>query len=125
MTSTQRAVYDTPTTTEEAKAILDEAPLARVSVPTGGDVWMVLSHELARQLLADPRVGREPLVAQADIPYKAKFPEYLTRTLLFKDDPEHARLRRSVGKWFAPRQIRALQERVVVAFQLDRRDGLA
>lgn len=114
MTSTQRAVYDTPTTTEEAKAILDEAPLARVSVPTGGDVWMVLSHELARQLLADPRVGREPLVAQADIPYKAKFPEYLTRTLLFKDDPEHARLRRSVGKWFAPRQIRALQAEIEV-----------
>ncbi|KQZ85227.1 hypothetical protein ASD56_02370 [Microbacterium sp. Root166] len=114
MTSNQSAVYDTPTTLEEATAILDEAPLARVSVPTGGDVWMVLSHELARQLLADPRVGREPLVSREDIPYKARFPEYLTRTLLFKDDPEHARLRRSVGKWFAPRQIRALQAEIEV-----------
>ncbi|MCR2799323.1 cytochrome P450 [Microbacterium sp. zg-Y818] len=112
MMSTPRAVYDTPTTTEQAKAILDEAPLARVAVPTGGDVWMVLGHELAREMLADPRVGREPLVTRGDIPYKAKFPVYLTRTLLFKDDPEHARLRRSVGKWFAPRQIRALQSEI-------------
>ena len=112
MTSESRVVYDTPTTTEAAKAILDETPLARVAVPTGGDVWMVLGHELAREMLADPRVGREPLVAKGGIPYKAKFPEYLTRTLLFKDDPEHARLRRSVGKWFAPRQIRALQTEI-------------
>lgn len=105
-------VFDAPKNLAEAALLRQQAPIVRVNAPSGGEVWMIVSHELARATLADPRVGRSPLVVSGSVPYRAKFPEYLTRTLLFTDGADHMRLRRAVARWFAPRTINLMRDAV-------------
>lgn len=111
-------VYPAPTDLVEAAELLRIGSVLRIAPPSGGEAWMILGYDEVRAALADPRVGRAPLVTSDSIPYKAKFPKYLTDTLQFKDGAEHMRLRRVLARWFAPRQINKF--RVVVEAECDR-----
>lgn len=106
-------VYDAPQTLQEAERLREIAPIVRVRMTNGAESWMVLTHDLARDVLSDQRLGRAPLVTGGEIPYRVKYPEYLKSTLLFKDDPEHARLRKSVARWFTARRIEQFRERTL------------
>lgn len=104
-------VYDAPQNLEDEERLRAIAPIVRVRMNGGTESWMVMAHELARQVLSDSRLGRSPLVSGREIPYRVKYPEYLKSTLLFKDDPEHARLRKSVARWFTSRRIEQIRQR--------------
>ncbi|GAA5050735.1 cytochrome P450 [Thermocatellispora tengchongensis] len=103
-------VAEMPRTLDEMADLRARGPVARVRFAVGGEAWVVLSHQHARELLADARLGRAPLVRQ-DVPHRAAFPKFLKNTLMFTDQPQHARLRRLVAKWFTARRVESYRDR--------------
>ncbi|QSY50297.1 MULTISPECIES: cytochrome P450 [Streptomyces] len=86
-------------------------PVARVTMPYGGDAWLVTRHEDARTVLADPRFSRAA-AAGRDIPRSTPLPDQQNASLLSLDPPEHSRLRRMVTKAFTHRRVSAMRPRV-------------
>lgn len=106
------AVHEAPRDLGEIDALRKHGPIVRVRAANGAESWMVLSYPVVKQLLGDHRLGREALVKE-NVPYRAAFPDYLKSTLMFTDDPEHARLRKSVAKWFTARRVEQLRARTI------------
>ncbi|MDQ6745441.1 MAG: cytochrome P450 [Actinomycetota bacterium] len=86
---------------------------------------LVLSHEPAEAVLrnpddwsSDPRQSPELLAALGG---EGPMAEMWGRSLLLSDPPEHTRLRRAVSRFFTPRAMRAIAERVqsIVAVALE------
>lgn len=115
MSTSAIEVHAAPTTLAESARLRAIAPVVRVRTQTGLEAWAVLSHELAKQALSDPRLGREKLITSGNLPYRTAFPSYLQSTLLFQDDPHHARLRRVAAKWFTSRRVERLRARTIVS----------
>ncbi|MBB4682661.1 cytochrome P450 [Amycolatopsis jiangsuensis] len=94
-----------------AAVLRREAPVSPVTLPYGGEGWLVVGHHEARTVLSDRRFSRAALVG-ADVPRMT--PRMLTKTtILTMDPPDHTRLRRLVAPAFSPRTIEALRPRVV------------
>jgi cytochrome P450 len=84
---------------------------------TGFGLWLVSSYDACRSALRDPRFSaefrtmsdyEETLVAVGrDTPVQA----LMERLMLFRDPPDHTRLRGLVQRAFTPRMIEALRER--------------
>jgi cytochrome P450 len=81
----------------------------------GLDAWLVLDHEHCRAVLTDDVYSADPsgnprLFERlgGNDPGGA----LLSKVLLFTDHAEHDRLRRTVSRWFTPRQVGGLQDRV-------------
>jgi cytochrome P450 len=96
-------------------------PALRTRTPAGDPAWLVTDYDLVRQLLADPRLGRN----HAD-PQNA--PRYSESALFGRPQPvtptaaaDHARMRRLLTPWFSARRLDALRPRVreLVAGLLD------
>ncbi|WP_331447217.1 cytochrome P450 [Streptomyces xanthochromogenes] len=94
-----------------------QAPVSHMSLPDGGEFWLVTRYEDAKNALADPRLSKDPnrvgerwraTVAQPTDGEDAS----LVRHLLNVDPPDHTRLRRLVHKGFTPRRIEALRGRI-------------
>lgn len=91
-------------------ALRREAPVSRVSLPYGGEGWLVVGHEQIRFVLSDRRFSRAALLG-ADAPRTT--PRIVTDpTILHLDPPDHTRLRRLVAGAFAPRRTAALRPEV-------------
>jgi cytochrome P450 len=94
----------------------ENAPVYRgkLALLTDQDVWLVSRYDDCRALLTDDRFARSP--GESGSALTAELPEHmrlLTRdTLVYKDDPEHRRLRKLVARPFTPKAIDALGERV-------------
>jgi cytochrome P450 len=86
-----------------------EQPVLRVSLPYGGDAWLVTRHADVRTVLADPRFSRAAAVGP-DVPrtVAAGLPG---TSILSMDPPEHSRLRRPVAKVFTARRVEELRPR--------------
>lgn len=95
-------------------------PVCRVTLPYGGDAWLVTRYEDAKKVLSDRRFSRAKTL-RADIPRMFPEPDEAD-SILSMDPPEHTRLRRLVGQAFTPRRIEQLRPRVseLVAELLDR-----
>lgn len=81
-------------------------PVGRVRIWDGSRPWLITGYEEARMLLADPRVSSD----QSRPGYtfaapQAKVFHRRNRSLPTMDDPEHARLRRTVTGAFANRRM--------------------
>ncbi|MBO0745302.1 MAG: cytochrome P450 [Candidatus Dormibacteraeota bacterium] len=93
------------------------APVIRLIQPDRTEVWLVTRYADARRLLADPRLGKDPRSGhQAHInggfaPPGSRPPE-IEPMMLFRDPPDHERLRRLVQKAFTARRIARLEPRV-------------
>lgn len=93
------------------RAAREEAPVQR---DEGVGACLVLSHEHAASVLrgedwsADPR-GNPALRAALE---EAGSTELFARSLLTSDPPVHTRLRSSVSRFFTPRAVRGIQDRV-------------
>ncbi|MER5741161.1 MULTISPECIES: cytochrome P450 [unclassified Streptomyces] len=94
-----------------------QAPVSHMSLPDGGEFWLVTRYADAREALADQRLSKDPnkvgdrwraTVAQPTDGEDAS----LVRHLLNVDPPDHTRLRRLVHKGFTPRRIEALRGRI-------------
>lgn len=94
-----------------------QAPVTHMSLPDGGEFWLVTRYEDAKEALSDLRLSKDPnqvgdrwraTVAQPTDGEDAS----LVRHLLNVDPPDHTRLRRLVHKGFTPRRIEGLRGRI-------------
>jgi cytochrome P450 len=70
-----------------------ERPLRRVRLPTGTLVWVLTDYHLARAVLTDRRFSKATPGGDQDN-------HYIFRHMLFRDPPEHTRLRLLVAPYF-------------------------
>jgi cytochrome P450 len=84
-------------------------PLARITMPYGGEAWLVTRYEDIRTVLSDPRFSRAATVGN-DVPRLT--PGIGEDNILAMDPPEHSRLRRLVATGFTVRRVEQLRPRV-------------
>ncbi|MEU6999839.1 cytochrome P450 [Nonomuraea sp. NPDC046570] len=90
-------------------------PIVRADAPAGGPAWIVTDHALAREVLAHPRIVKDPAYAPVDWdpriaglePTAAAQPSLTTL-----DGPAHERLRRAHAPLFTARRMRGFAERI-------------
>ncbi|KDP91448.1 MULTISPECIES: cytochrome P450 [Clavibacter] len=112
--------YHPPT---EYDAIREHGPLTRVSLPTGGDAWIVTRYDDVRRLLASPdlssdaRDERFPAMGVGEREAAAK-----ARPFIRMDAPDHTRYRTAFLSEFSARRVRELEPAVtrVIDDALDR-----
>lgn len=86
-----------------------EAP-ERITMPYGGDAWLVTRYEQTRFVLSDPRFSRAA-AAGADVP-RARPGFEPAGNLLCMDPPDHSRIRSLVAKAFTVRRVEQLRPRI-------------
>jgi len=86
-----------------------EAPV-RVTMPYGGDAWLVTRYEQTRFVLSDSRFSRAA-AAGADVP-RGRPGFEPAGNLLAMDPPEHNRILALVAKAFTGRRVELLQTRI-------------
>ncbi|XVQ90069.1 cytochrome P450 [Microbispora siamensis] len=96
-----------PAEYEELRA---KEPVARVTLPTGHQGWLITRHEDVRTVCADPRFSKE-LATAPDAPRLLPISRG-SRSVVNLDPPAHTRLRRLVSAGFGRRRIEALRPRV-------------
>ncbi|HEY9332622.1 MAG TPA: cytochrome P450 [Streptomyces sp.] len=87
-----------------------DEPVARVTMPHGGDAWMVTRYADVRAALSDPRLSRAAGVGK-DVPRSSPLIQQAD-SLLSMDPPDHTRLRRLAAKAFTARQVASVEPRV-------------
>lgn len=105
-------------------------PVHRFAMPDGRAMWLVTGYDCAEAALADPRLVKEPRNAcsheeLAQMPAIAEETRFMRSNLIYRDPPNHTRLRRLVSKAFTPRMIEQLRPRVqaIADALLDAVDG--
>ncbi|WP_255800979.1 cytochrome P450 family protein [Mycobacteroides abscessus] len=102
-----------------------DGPLHQVKLPNGQQMWLVIGHELARQLLSHPGLSKDRAKgwqlaqshgtsgAGADASMR------IAKNMLNSDPPDHTRLRALVGKAFTSHASAYLRPRMEqIAHQL-------
>ena len=86
--------------------------------------WIVADHAGASAILRHPAVSVDESKSRgSQNPEPGAFIQLLSRTMLFRDPPDHERLRRLVSRAFSPRRIEELRPRVE-ALTRERMDAL-
>ncbi|MER7015763.1 cytochrome P450 [Saccharopolyspora sp. NPDC000359] len=97
---------------EEYAQLREEGPLARVTLPTGRQAWVVTRHAEVQQVLADPRISTDltypgfPLLT--DDPGMQQY-ELHEGEFFNMDPPEHDVYRRMLIPEFSVKRVRALR----------------
>ncbi|MET7328879.1 cytochrome P450 [Nonomuraea sp. NPDC005650] len=97
----------------------EERPVYRTATPQGVQVWVVSRYEDVKVACTDPRLSKDftnnpDMIKSNELEggdssgYAATVPH----NMLFVDPPDHARLRRLVGKVFTPGRVQALRPRI-------------
>ncbi|MFE1396967.1 cytochrome P450 [Nocardiopsis dassonvillei] len=96
---------------EHLHRVMADRPMSRMTMPHGGDVWLVHRHQAARDVLSDSRFVREPFrTGERVVPFFVPFPDFLRSTLQFEDPPQHTKLRRLVQKAISPKRVRQMRD---------------
>lgn len=96
------------------EAIAAERPMTKMTMPFGGDVWVIHRNAAAREMLSDPRFVREPFrTGERVVPYFVEFPDFLKTTLQFEDPPHHTKLRKLVQRSISPKRVKAMRDSAV------------
>ncbi|MEU8618705.1 cytochrome P450 [Streptomyces sp. NPDC048623] len=95
---------------EEFRRLREQAPVARVTLPTGDRAWLLTRYADVRAALVDPRLSR----AAAEAPEAPRMGNTTPgpKTILGMDAPDHSRLRRLVMQAFTARRVEALRPRI-------------
>ncbi|MGW4119614.1 cytochrome P450 [Nocardia sp. NPDC004711] len=96
------------------RAIAAERPMTKMTMPYGGDVWVIHRNAAARQMLSDARFVREPFrTGERVVPYFVEFPDFLRTTLQFEDPPHHTKLRKLVQRSISPKRVKAMRDSAI------------
>lgn len=90
------------------RAMRAAGPIVRVEAPAGGPVWVITEDALARAVLADPRVVKDPAFAPPGWDSRSAGLEPSAAqqaSLTTSDGPAHDRLRRAQAPLFAARRM--------------------
>ncbi|MEV0051142.1 cytochrome P450 [Saccharopolyspora shandongensis] len=94
---------------DPTRAVLRSAgPIVEVDAPAGGRAWIVTDDDLARAVLVDPQIAKDPAFAPLDWdPQRAGLERTAAEqpSLTTLDGPEHAALRRAHAPIFAAKRI--------------------
>jgi cytochrome P450 len=92
-----------------------QGPAQPVTMWGGVRVWMVTRYDEARALLADPRVKKDGPTAARLMPPGAygSIGSVLGDNMLFKDPPDHTRLRRFVTAAFTAHSLKRMRPTIV------------
>jgi cytochrome P450 len=88
----------------------ESGPVHRLDGSTGVPVWMVTRYDDVLAALSDPRLSNDPHHASALT--EVLRGDFLSRSMIGTDPPEHTRLRRLVSKAFTARRVEGLRPRV-------------
>src|SRR3954454_467891 len=110
------ATYEDGPPLEVLRRLRAETPVVRVEEPAlhgqpaGPGFWLVLRHADVEQVLRDPAtfsswLGATQVRDAADL-------EWVRRSMLNSDPPDHSRLRRLLARSFTPRAVAALTEAI-------------
>lgn len=103
-----------PAAAEQYRRIAADRPMTKVTMPYGGDVWVIHRTAAAREMLSDPRFIREPFrTGERVVPYFVEFPDFLRTTIQFEDPPHHTKLRRLVQTAISPKRVKEMRESAV------------
>ncbi|MDA0632758.1 cytochrome P450 [Nonomuraea sp. MCN248] len=91
--------------------------LVRAQAPAGGPAWVVTDYALAKEVLADPRMVKDPTLAPegwhgVEDGLDCPVPELRPFTLIAVDGEDHRRLRRVHAPAFNPRRLAAEDARL-------------
>jgi cytochrome P450 len=97
----------------------ETAPVQRATLPDGQVVWLLTGYTEVEAAFADPRLAKDVRNARspdelARLPAPSETMRYLRSHMLYRDPPDHTRLRRLVSKAFTPRMVEQLRPRVQV-----------
>ena len=97
----------------ELGAARDHEPMRRMRYPDGHVGWLITSHGLARQALADPRLSARSDLKRPPVRRPGADPFFgapaLPGWILDLDAPEHTRIRRELTGKFTARRMRELR----------------
>ncbi|WP_435070767.1 cytochrome P450 [Amycolatopsis thermoflava] len=98
---------------DEHRRLRDEAPIQRVTLPSGETAWAITRHEDIRAMLTDPRFSSDR--RNPNFPLLVKGQRINTgfrASLIGMDPPEHGPARRKVVGEFTVRRMEALRPRI-------------
>ena len=88
----------------------ESGPVHRLDGSTSVPAWMVTRYDDVLAALSDPRLSNDPHHASALT--EVLRGDFLSRSMIGADPPEHTRLRRLVSKAFTARRVEGLRPRV-------------
>ncbi|MCE7007404.1 cytochrome P450 [Kibdelosporangium philippinense] len=96
-------------------ALREAGPVVVAAAPAGGNVWLVTDADLAKQVLSDPRIVKDPAMAPLNWdPVRAGLEPTATQrpSLTTMDGPAHTALRRAQAPLLTGKRIRDQQARI-------------
>src|SRR5690606_23753089 len=105
------------------RALRESTPLHCIETDRGTRFWVLTRHADVTAVLRDPRMSVErgfppqppplaPGVAPETLHPVVRALRVVSRVMLFRDPPDHTRLRGLVGRAFTPRMVEALRPRI-------------
>jgi cytochrome P450 len=95
----------------------ETTPVQRATLPDGQVVWLLTGYAEVEAGFADPRLVKDARNARspeecARMPVLHEETRYMRSNALYRDPPDHTRLRRLVSRAFTPRMIEQLRPRI-------------
>ncbi|MFF3337827.1 cytochrome P450 [Streptomyces flavidovirens] len=107
----------------EIERLRSIGPVVHVELPDGIPAWAITRYQVLHDLLADPRVAKDPkhwdALADGTVPEGWPLIDFVTNPgMTTADGKHHLRLRTLISQTFTPRRIGAMRPRIEAGVQV-------